>query len=252
MKITFKSRCGADVNLRILKGLAEKPALIFVHGFAGGMWDPQYRNYKKYFKSFGYTVVEMTQAHTMRFFPADITNFHIQDLEVDLFKALNILESLGYKKVIGIGHSLGGAILLDFKHSALFGKVVINPFLKATEMMRLNPQQEIYDKIVKRGMIRMLKTFRRIKVTREIADEVSKFDIMNRAENINGKILFILGLKDLVAPFATAQEFVGMMKEKPQIEIFEKLGHGFFHPGMNEVMRKINTSIHKWLNEQNF
>ncbi len=172
---------------------------------------------------------------------AAIANNFFGDLVVDDFKKLTIKQCqknisdiinqacLKYDRVIGIGVSLGGALLLEHAKTTnnLYGIVSIGtPFkLKYRRLMRIGefllpiayPIWKLFEKI---------KRLRLLPIGAEpVVVQYLENDFLQKLENVQVPVLFLHSKKDLVTDYRALPEFTGKISSQHKKIILSENGN---------------------------
>lgn len=228
-----------------------RKAVLIIHGFAGGTYDQEILFFQLQ-RCLEFDVYNFT-------LPGHITNLSADVKYVDWIKSVNekieYLNSIGYKKIYVIGHSMGGILATHaaINYSCVKKVVLVAP---AFEFLSLENENSFF-KVIKNGP-HIIKTYharevfsRFLKVSFSQFKEFEKLIDFSREnpKKLNVPTLIVQGLSDQLVPYGSSEKiFEDMTCDKWLLEL-EDVTHDVF---CGVKVDKICEEINKFLKSRKY
>lgn len=223
-----------DYTLRGIysKGESEKVVIMF-HGYTGHKVE-----HNGMFRSLSRILLK-EDISSLRFdyygnFDSDgeFTDFTFDTLFSDARCIIKYAYDLGYKEVILLGYSMGGALALAVAHEeARIKKVVVwNPAGNINELVKR--RYEIAEKDEKGNTISL-----NFSLSKAMFDSSFKYEWYKLASQYQGKAYVIKGAKDLAVPLLYNDKYLEVLKNKVSF-IIKDGDHGFDNKKDQELLYK--------------
>ena len=223
-------------------------AILFIHGFMGH--PDEFEILKSFFTNLGYdTYSFILSGHQS----GKIKNITKKDWEGDCIENIELLKSKGYKKVIIVGHSIGGilASMMAIRYEDYIGKLIL--FDAALEYLRMeNGKIKILDSLKQILIVlsdkNSRKHFSQLKLcSLSSIKEFYSLIIENGKDILKVKcpILFLHGINDYTVPIERIKVIYDKIEnENKEFIAIENGSHWLFS---SELDNKIYKKIEKFL-----
>jgi esterase/lipase len=166
----------------------------------------------------------------------------------DLKAVIDYIYNKNFKKIILLGHSLGGtiSILESVENEKITALISLSSVTYPKKMKTDKFPKEIVDKVIKYGKFVFVKGREKYILTKEFFDDLEKYDILASVKKIKKPILIIHGKNDEKLNYKLAEELYQNANEPKEIVLIENADHIF----SNKISRKtMIQNIIKFLNK---
>lgn len=236
-EIKIKTRDGKYIHSR-LRGLFEKPLLIFVHGLTGNMDEHIFFNGSRFFEKEGFSVFRFNLYDD----PDDARKLHECDLKThaaDINFIVDHFKKKGVKDIFIVGHSYGGPSILFSKTDNYKGIVLWDPTMDPDVIYRKTTADKIADGYIWECSFKFILGKKMVNEAKEIPN----FELL--ATNVNAPIKIILAGVGNAKSKRKESFFKALCKPKG-LTILKKAGHTFNEDGMEE---KLFQETLNWIKE---
>lgn len=195
--------------------------VLFLPGISGKAFSERFQSVVDISLRVGYPIARMSAWESEEEVKQN-TYAHYQSA---IIEAIDHFQSLGYSKVIAIGKSFGGGLLLSLHHDAIIKKILWAPALGFAQVSNLEK--------LKNGLLSQIESLKDIK----LAPDFVSLD--------KSKLCFIHGTDDSVIPILTSRQFVSSNANARIIEV-EGADHSFKTP---ESDKKLNEATEQFLKD---
>ncbi len=227
---------------------AEKIAVLFIHGFMGH--SNEFKNLKAIFNGWGYDTHAFTLSGHQKRILKDVTK---EAWEKDCIENMDLLINNGYKKIIIVGHSMGGvlAVMMSIKYEPYVYKLILMD--PAFEYLRMD-----------NGKLKIAPSLKQIpKVLKDIKNSVhlsrvrgfsisairAFYSLINEhgndTYNVKCPLLILHGEKDTIVPMERIKKIYDKLNiENKQFIMIDKGSHWMFHSAFDdEIHEKIKSFL---------
>ncbi len=248
MKIWLKNHLGEKISCNLVDENKDF-ATVFVHGFKGKKDTELFINLENYFTEIGISVLRFDFSGCGE----SAGNYSESTIDKQSKELNKILNTLKYKHIILVGHSMGCPVSLisSNKNKKIIGIILINPLVFpyitfSDSLLKFSPfvllSKFDVEKISKKSRIinlrkeRIETILKREVMSPLMLEEFKKIDIICLAKNIQTPTLIIHGKKDELIPESHG-EYLHFNIENSKFILIDS-NHGANSPKDSEIIGK--------------
>ncbi len=195
--------------------------VLFLPGISGKAFSERFKSVVDISLKTGYPIVRMSAWESEE----DVQQKTYAYYQSTIVEAIEYFQTLGYSKIIAIGKSFGGGLLLSLHHDAIVKKILWAPAIGFSQITNID---NVKDKILSQ-----IKNLKDIKLS---TDFVSSDKAV---------LCFIHGTNDIAIPISTSRLFA-LANTNAQIIEIEGADHSFKSPESEQVLNEATEQFLKF------
>lgn len=234
-EIKIKTKDGKRIYGK-LRGLLQKPLVIFVHGLTGHMDEHIFFNGAKFFEKKGFLTFRFNLYDSWD----DARKLHECDLKIhaaDIDLVTEYFKKKGVKDIFIVGHSYGGPSILFSRTDDYAGIVLWDPTMDPDTIYRKTTADKIANGYIREWSFKFI-------LGKKMVDEAKKISNFELIATINKSPIKIILAGAGNAKSKRITNFFKVLCEPKEMIVLKKAGHTFSEDGMEENLFQETL---KWL-----